>query len=171
VGLSVVQGAEIANASRIVAVDIVENKLDLAQTLGATDVVNASEVDPVTAILDITGGRGVDYAFDALGSVKLTQQAVAVLAVGGTATIVGSMPSNQTLELNANALSVERRLQSSNMGSNRFRIDIPNYLEFYRRNKLRLDLLASHTLPLGEVNEAFRLMRSGESIRSVLVFE
>jgi S-(hydroxymethyl)glutathione dehydrogenase/alcohol dehydrogenase len=171
VGLSVIQGAQLASAGRIIAVDIVEKKLEMALTLGATDVVNAENSDAVAEILSLTSGRGVDYAFDALGSVKLTQQAVATLAFGGTATIVGSMSPNQTLELNANALSVERRLQTSNMGSNRFRIDIPNYLEFYRRKKLRLYLLMSHALGLEDVNGAFELMRSGESIRSVLVFD
>ena len=171
VGLSVVQGAAIAGARQIIGVDIYDPKLELASSLGATHRVNGREVDAVTAIRELTRGRGVDYSFDAVGTVDLTRQAVECLANGGTATIVGSMSPDETLLLRANSLSVEKRLQNSHMGSNRFRVDIPQYLELYKQGKLRLDLLVSHTLPLDGVNEAFRLMRVGAAARSVLVFE
>lgn len=170
VGLSVVQGAEIAGAKQIIGIDIFASKLELASELGATHGVNAREVDPVAAIRDLTLGRGVDYAFDAMGSVELTRQAVDSLANRGTATIVGSMSPGDTLELRANALSFEKRLQNSHMGSNRFRVDIPRYLELYKLGKLRLDLLVTHTLPLDAVNEAFHMMKFGTAARTVLVF-
>ena len=170
VGLSAVMGAQLANAASIIAVDLLDNKLEMATKVGATETVNAAATDAVNAIMQLTEGRGVDYTFDAIGSVRVTRQAVESLAIGGTATIVGSMSSNDTLQLNANALSVERKLQSSNMGSNRFRIDVPNYLSLYRQGRLPLQLLVSHELGLDDVNDAFDLLRTGESIRTVLTF-
>jgi S-(hydroxymethyl)glutathione dehydrogenase / alcohol dehydrogenase len=171
VGVAIAQGAHLAGARQIIGVDIFDAKLQMATAFGVTHTVNARDLDPVEAILDLTARRGVDFSFDALGQVALTRQAVECLAHGGTATIVGSMSPNDTLELRANALFIEKKLQSSHMGSNRFRIDIPRYLELYQQGRLPLDRMITHRLPLEAVNDAFRTMQAGESLRSVLVFD
>ena len=171
VGLSIVQGARVAGARRIIAVDKFGAKLDLARELGATDTVNATETDPVAAIRELTGGRGVDHAFEAVGLPMLVDQAVRSLAIRGTATIVGVLPAGAKIEFPWEALRPECRLQTSRMGSNAFRFDIPNYLELYDQGRLRLDEMISRRIPLDDINDAFRAMDEGEGARSVVVFD
>jgi S-(hydroxymethyl)glutathione dehydrogenase/alcohol dehydrogenase len=168
VGLSGVQGARIGGARQIIALDRVPAKLELAKVCGATDVVNVVETDAVAAIRELTGGAGVDHALDMVGSPALIRQAVESLAVRGTATMVGLLPPGSTIELPANALAQECRLQTSRMGSTRFRIDIPRYLELYTQGRLLLDELITGRGPLGDVNDAFAAMRAGTSARTVL---
>lgn len=170
VGLAVVQGARIAGARRIIAVDTVERKLALALELGATDVVDASSRDPVQAIIDLTGG-GVDYSFEAIGLKVTAEQAFNCLAPGGTATIIGMIPVGQKIELEGRQFLRERKVQGCSMGSNRFRVDIPRYIEFYRQGRLRLDEMVTRRGKLEDVNEAFRAMKAGEVARTVLVLE
>ncbi|MCS7173852.1 MAG: Zn-dependent alcohol dehydrogenase [Armatimonadetes bacterium] len=169
VGISVVQGAHLAGARRIIAVDILPQKLEIARRFGATDVVNASEVDPVEAILKLTG-EGVDYSFAVVGSPKVYRQCVDCLAPLGTATIIGVPSMTDTLELEPRQILRERRLQGSVMGSNRFPVDIPRYLELYRQGRLKLDEMVSRKAGLESVNESFEWMRRGEVIRTVLTF-
>ncbi len=169
VGISVVQGAFIAGARRIIAVDILPQKLEIAKRFGATDVVNASEVDPVEAILKLTG-EGVDYSFAVVGSAKVYRQCVDCLAPLGTATVIGVPSMTETLELEPRQILRERRLQGSVMGSNRFPVDIPRYLELYRQGRLKLDEMVSRRAGLEHVNESFEWMRKGEVIRTVLTF-
>ena len=137
----------------------------------ATDTVNATEADPVAAIRELTGGRGVDHAFEAVGLPMLVDQAVRSLAIRGTATIVGVLPAGAKIEFPWEALRPECRLQTSRMGSNAFRFDIPNYLELYEQGRLRLDEMISRRIPLDEINDAFRAMDEGEGARSVVVFD
>ncbi|MCS7206785.1 MAG: Zn-dependent alcohol dehydrogenase [Dehalococcoidia bacterium] len=170
VGLAVVQGARIAGARRIIAVDTVERKLGMALELGATDVVDASTRDPVQAIVEMTGG-GVDYSFEAIGLKVTAEQAFNCLAPGGTATIIGMIPVGQKVELEGRQFLRERKIQGSSMGSNRFRVDIPRYIEFYRQGRLRLDEMITRRGRLADVNEAFRAMKAGEVARTVLVFD
>jgi S-(hydroxymethyl)glutathione dehydrogenase / alcohol dehydrogenase len=169
VGLSAIQGARIGGARQIIALDRVPAKLELARTCGATDVVNVAEADAVEAIRDLTGGAGVDHALEMVGSPALVRQAVASLAVRGTATMVGILPAGSTIELPGNALFAECRLQTSRMGSTRYRIDIPRYLELYAQGRLLLDELITGRELLGDVNRAFAAMRAGTSARTVLV--
>ena len=133
VGLSVINGAALAGAGRIIAIDIHESKLELARQFGATDGVNASEVDPVEAILDMTNG-GVDYSFEALGRKQTCEQAFNMLRPSGTACIIGMVPEGQKIEIVASALIYDRRLIGSNMGSNAFRIDMPRFVDFYLKS-------------------------------------
>ena len=170
VGLSIVQGARIGGARRIIAVDKFDSKLELARELGATDTVNASEADPVAAIRELTGGDGVNHAFEAVRIPALVSQAVQSLAIHGTATIVGVMPAGAMIEFPWEALRPECRLQTSRMGSNAFRFDIPHYLELYAQGRLKLDEMITRRLPLDGINEAFRAMDEGDGARSVLVF-
>ncbi len=170
VGLSIVQGARIGGARRIIAVDRFDAKLELARELGATETVNAAETDPVAAIRELTGGDGVNHAFEAVGLPALVSQAVRSLAIHGTATLVGVLPAGAMIEFPWEALRPECRLQTSRMGSNAFRFDIPHYLELYGQGRLKLEEMITRRIPLDDINEAFRAMEEGAGARSVLVF-
>jgi len=168
VGLSIIQGARIGGAGRIIAVDTVETKLGLALELGATEVIDASGGDVVEKILDMTNG-GVDYSFEAVGAKTTAEQAYYVLKQGATATIVGMIPQGVKIELDWHPR--ERRIQGSNMGSNRFRIDMPRYIEFYRQGRLKLDEMVTQRLRLDQINKAFDDMSNGRVARSVIMFD
>jgi len=170
VGLSIIQGARIGGARSIIGVDIFDSKLDLARRFGATHIVNSTQDDPVTAVRSLTGGLGVDHAFEAVGNAKLCRQAIESLAIRGTATIVGVLPPDAMIEFPWMAIRPECRVQTSRMGSNQFRTDIPHYLEFYRQGRLDLDGMISRRAQLDGVNEAFRAMQAGEVARTVLTF-
>jgi S-(hydroxymethyl)glutathione dehydrogenase/alcohol dehydrogenase len=170
VGLSAINGAAIAGAGRIIAVDIKGSKLNLAKHFGATDVVDASTCDPVEAVKEMTGG-GVEYSFEALGVKQTSEQAFRMLRQSGVATIIGMVPEGQMLEIHGADLLDDKRLQGSNMGSNHFRVDMPRYVDFYLNGKLKLDDMISHRIGLEKINDAFDDMRRGEVARSVVVFD
>ncbi len=169
VGLSCINGAELAGAGRIIAVDTVENKLDMAKTFGATDVVNASDVNAVGEVRELTGG-GVQYSFEAIGLKQTAEQAFSMLRPGGTATIIGMIPIGVKIELTGAAFLQEKKIQGSMMGSNRFRVDMPRFIDFYLAGKLHLDEMVSKRIELSQVNEAFADMKSGSVARSVIIF-
>jgi S-(hydroxymethyl)glutathione dehydrogenase/alcohol dehydrogenase len=171
VGLSIVQGARIGGARRIIAVDRFPQKEEMARRAGATDFVNSSEEDPVKAVRALTGGLGVDHAFEAVGLATLCRQAIESLAIRGTATIVGVLPPDATIEFPWMAIRPECKVQTSRMGGNRFRYDIPMYLDFYKQGRLDLDTMVSRTGRLADINEAFRAMKEGEVVRTVLLFD
>ena len=170
VGLSCVNGAELAGAGRIIAIDTVASKLELAKKFGATDVVNASEIDPVEAVRDVTG-VGVHYSFEAIGLKTTTEQAWKMLRPGGCATVIGMIPVGTHIEIHGPEFLREKKLQGSNMGSNRFRVDMPRYVDFYLAGKLHLDEMISGHLRLDQVNEALAALESGEVTRNVIMFE
>jgi len=171
VGLAALQGCRIGGAGRIVAVDNQAWKLELASKLGATDVVDASEGDPTLRVLELTGG-GAHYAFECIGLTPTVQQSVNMLRKGGTAVLVGVVPLGQMVPLHAADITLqEKTVMGSMMGSNRFRTDMPRYVDFYLDGRLKLDEMISARLPLSEVNDAFERMRAGEAARSVVVFE
>jgi S-(hydroxymethyl)glutathione dehydrogenase/alcohol dehydrogenase len=170
VGLAVIQGARIAGAGMIIAVDVFESKLAKAKELGATHTVDSSKVDPVKAIREMTNG-GVEYAFEAIGLKKAAEQAFECIRPGGTATVIGMIPVGQKLELEGSVFLREKRIQGCSMGSNRFKVDMPKYVDFYQRGLLRLDEMITRRGRLEDVNEAFRAMKAGEVARTVLMFE
>jgi len=171
IGLSVVQGCRIAGAGRIVAVDTAAWKLDLAKRLGATDAVNAAEGNPVPTVAEMTAG-GVDYAFEAIGTPATVRQAVRMTRKGGTVVMIGVVPQGTNVELpGADIVLREKTILGCMMGSNRFRVDMPRYVELYRSGQLHLDEMISARLPLEQVNDAFEAMRRGTAARSVIVFE
>jgi S-(hydroxymethyl)glutathione dehydrogenase/alcohol dehydrogenase len=170
VGLSAINGAALAGASRIIAVDIHDRKLELAAQFGATDGVNASSVDPVQTVREWTGG-GIDYSFEALGRKETCEQAFAMLRPSGTACIIGMVPEGERIEIDAAALINDRRLIGSNMGSNAFRIDMPRFVDFYLDGKLNLDAMISQRSPLQMVNEAYADMLTGNVARTVITFD
>src|SRR5579872_5606622 len=170
VGLAAIQGAKIAGARQIIAVDKFEGKLAMARRLGATDTVDASSSDPVEEIKKLTGG-GVDYSFEAIGLKVAAEQAFYSVRPGGTATVIGMIPVGQKVELDGYMFLTERKLQGSNMGSNRFRIDMPQYIDFYLQGRLNLDDMISKHDKLENVNDAFRAMKAGEVARTVIDFK
>jgi S-(hydroxymethyl)glutathione dehydrogenase/alcohol dehydrogenase len=171
VGLSVVQGARIAGASAVIAVDVIDEKLALAGHLGATHAVNGRRQDPVETVKQMTDGYGVHHSFEALGSKPTIETAFSMLRWGGQATVVGLPPDEARLDIAAIDLFDEKRLAGSKMGSTDFRRDIPRYLQWYRDGRLLLDEMVSRRLTLDEINEGFDDMRAGLSARSIIVFD
>jgi S-(hydroxymethyl)glutathione dehydrogenase / alcohol dehydrogenase len=169
VGLSAVNGAALAGAERIIAIDTVPSKLEVARELGATDTLNASNADPVKAVRDITGG-GVHYSFEALGTKTTAEQAFGMLRPGGTATIIGMIPLGVKIELHGYDFLRDRKLQGTSMGGNRFRVDMPRLLSLWRQGRLKLDHLISGKLKLDQINEGFAALKSGTPVRQLIDF-
>jgi S-(hydroxymethyl)glutathione dehydrogenase / alcohol dehydrogenase len=170
VGLSAVQGAAIAGAGRIIAIDTRPSKLELAQICGATDLVNASEGDPVKQVKDLTAG-GVEYSFEAIGLKQTAEQAFYMLAKGGTATVIGMIPVGNKIELTGPDFLQEKKIQGSSMGSNRFRVDMPRYVDMYLSGKLKLDEMISREITLDQINDGFAALLGGEVARQVIRFD
>jgi S-(hydroxymethyl)glutathione dehydrogenase/alcohol dehydrogenase len=169
VGLSAVNGAALAGAERIIAIDTVASKLEVARELGATDTLNASNADPVKAVRDMTGG-GVHYSFEALGTKTTAEQAFGMLRAGGTATIIGMVPLGVKIELHGYDFLRDRKLQGTSMGGNRFRVDMPRLLSLWRQGRLKLDHLISGRIKLSEINEGFAALKSGAPVRQLIDF-
>jgi S-(hydroxymethyl)glutathione dehydrogenase/alcohol dehydrogenase len=169
VGLSTVNGAALAGAERIIAIDTQPSKLELAKEFGATDTLNASNVDPVQAIRDMTGG-GVHYSFEALGTKATAEQAFGMLRPGGTATIIGMVPFGVKIELHGYDFLRDRKIQGTAMGSNRFRVDMPRLLSLWKQGRLKLDRLISGRIKLGQINEGFAALKSGAPVRQIIDF-
>jgi S-(hydroxymethyl)glutathione dehydrogenase/alcohol dehydrogenase len=146
-----------------------ETKLKLAESFGATDLINAADGDPVAQVMELTGG-GVHHSFEAIGLKATAEQSFLMLRSGGTATVIGMIPLGQSVELPGYMFLSEKKIQGSNMGSNRFRTDMPRYVDMYLNGKLKLDELVSARLPLDEINDAFAAMKRGEVARSVITF-
>ena len=174
VGLNVVQGAALAGAERIVAVDLLQSKLDHARRFGATHTVLASTADPVAPVAEVralTGGRGVDYAFEVIGSATTIRQAYDCLAKRGVAVVVGVAPFTTEVSVPIMSLVYEERvLTGSVYGSARPRQDIPKLIDLYRAGKLKLDELLTRRYPFAEINEAYAALERGEVARSVVTF-
>ena len=167
VGLNVIQGLRVAGASRIIAVDVLDNKLEMATNFGATDTINANETDPVQAVKDLTGD-GIEYAFEAIGNVNAARQAFDMVQAGGTAVIVGMMPMGSEISVPGPAFLQEKKMIGCMYGSTRFREHMPKLIDLYRQGKLDLSGLVTKRFPLDQVNEAFTAMQNGEVARSVL---
>ena len=169
VGMAAINGAYVAGAGRVIAVDTNPAKLQLATKLGATDLVNPNDGDPVERIMEMTSG-GVHHAIECLGLKSTVEQCFQMLAVGGTATIVGMVPFGVKLELHGADFLRERKIQGSSMGSNRFRVDMPRLIELYMQGRLHLDDWISDRIKLEEINEGFQAMKEGKVVRSVIDF-
>jgi S-(hydroxymethyl)glutathione dehydrogenase / alcohol dehydrogenase len=170
VGLNVIQGALMAGASRIIAVDRLQAKLEMAKTFGASDTIDASAVDSVEAVLELTGG-GVQHAFEVVGIQTTIEQAFGMLERKGTATIVGAAPPSVEVRLKAAELVIpEKRLQGCLMGSSFFRLDIPLYAQLYMDGRLKLDELISERVPLEGINAALKQLDEPVVARAVVTF-
>jgi S-(hydroxymethyl)glutathione dehydrogenase/alcohol dehydrogenase len=170
VGQSVIQGARIAGAARIIAVDPVALKRDAAHALGATDVIDPSDDDAVQQVIALTGGIGVDYAFEVIGTPATVEQAFAMARAGGAAVAVGVSRHEESITVPSFPLVLmEKRLLGCVYGSAQVRRDFPRLVSLVEQGRLDLAHMITRTMKLDEVNEAFRAMRDGEVIRSVLV--
>lgn len=172
VGLNVIQGCVIAGATTIIAVDLLDNKLELATQFGATHTVNAGDEDPVEKIIDITGGLGTHYAFEAIGLVEAPfVQSVMCTRNHGVTVWLGAAPADTSVTLDARSLFFDKTIRGSYYGSSRPHVDFQRVLDLYKSGKLMLDELISRTFSLNEVNEAFRAMGDGEVARGVISYE
>jgi S-(hydroxymethyl)glutathione dehydrogenase/alcohol dehydrogenase len=168
VGIAAIQGARLAGATQIIAVDTNSTRLEDAVRFGATATVNAATADTVEAVRELTGG-GVDYSFEAIGFASTVEQAFAMLGPAGTATVLGLVPDSQQISVRAAELFVlEKRLQGAFMGTNRFPTDIPRYVQFYEQGRLNLDDMLSGFVPLDQINDGFHRMRHGGATRVVV---
>jgi S-(hydroxymethyl)glutathione dehydrogenase / alcohol dehydrogenase len=169
IGLSAVNGAALAGAAQIIAIDTNQSKLELAKLMGATDAINASNVDPVAAVKELTGG-GVPYSFEAIGLKTTAEQSFAMLRPGGVATIIGMIPFGTKIELHGADFLRDKKIQGTSMGGNRFRVDMPRLLELWRQGRLKLDHLISGQVKLEEINEGFAMLKSGAPVRNLINF-
>ncbi|MBT4045292.1 MAG: zinc-binding dehydrogenase, partial [Rhodospirillaceae bacterium] len=169
VGMAAINGAHVAGAGRVIAVDTNPVKLQLATKLGATDLINPNDGDPVAQIMEMTKG-GVDHSIECLGLKKTAEQSFEMLKVGGTATIVGMVPFGVKIELHGADFLRERRIQGSSMGSNRFRRDMPKLIDMYLQGRLHLDDWISDKIQLSEINDGFQAMKEGRTVRSLIDF-
>jgi S-(hydroxymethyl)glutathione dehydrogenase/alcohol dehydrogenase len=170
IGLNIIQGAYLAGAERIIAVDLHPDKLALATTFGATDGVLAGEGDAAAAVVEMTSG-GVDASFEAIGLAATAEQAFRMLRAGGTTYLVGLSPHGTDYAFGGNEMVLKARgVQGVFMGSNHFKRDIPMLANLYLQGRLKLDELVSARITLDEINDGFRAMQAGTVARSVIVF-
>ncbi len=171
VGLNTIQGAALAGAETVTAVDVNPRKLEFAKTFGATHTVDASKEDPVNAIKEITRGIGADFAFEVIGRAESIQQAWSACRRAGTCVVIGLGSYSESVGMNAFLLpALEKKLIGSWYGSANPHLDIPKLLALYRAGKLKLDELVTRTYKLDEINQAFSDMTSGVNARGVIHF-
>jgi Zn-dependent alcohol dehydrogenase len=172
VGLNVIQGARIAGAAEIIAVDMSETKLTMAKQFGATATVNASQGDPVSQVMGITGERGADVAFEVIGLQQTIDQVITMARRGGQAILVGVPRMDVMVNVPAffGIVFQEKTIKGCWYGSSDVQRDVPRLVELYQKGDLKLEELVSRTISLEQVNDAFEAMQTGELARSVIVF-
>jgi S-(hydroxymethyl)glutathione dehydrogenase/alcohol dehydrogenase len=172
IGLSVIQGAVMAGADRIIAIDANPKKFALATQLGATDTLQPTQAgDVVAAVVELTGG-GADYTFECIGNVDVMGQALACAHKGwGQAVIIGVAGAGEEIHARPFLLVTGRVWRGTAFGGTRGRTQLPGMVDQYLRGRIKLDELVTARLPLADVNRAFDLMHAGEAIRSVVVYD
>jgi Zn-dependent alcohol dehydrogenase len=169
VGLNAIQGAAIAGADAVIAIDVADEKLAAAEVFGATAVVNARSSDPVAALRELAGGA--DVAIATAGSARVVEQGLALLRRGGTLVVVGMPASGEEARFDPTLLAQDGlRIVGTKMGSARPADDIPRLVALYEDGRLKLDELVTATYPLEAIDEAVASMRRGEAVRNVIVF-
>lgn len=167
IGLNIIQGGVLAGAGKIIAVDLMPSKLEWARRFGATDTIDAREGDPVQAVKDLTRGRGVDYAFEAVGHLSAIEQSFNALAPGGTLTIVGVPKLDARADFLVNALRVDRAILGCRYGTARPQHDFPMLAELYLGGRLKIDELITRHYALSDINRAIEDLERGELARGV----
>lgn len=171
IGLNAVQGGRLCGAYPLIAVDVADHKLEFAQAMGATHVVDSSREDPVDAVKRLTAGRGAEYTVVAVGSIRAMQQAWDALAAGGTCVVIGAPQSGLKIQIDPLHLyRHEKKLTGSRYGSARVFDDFARLIDLYLAGKLKLDELITRRYSLDEINEAHRALGAGENMRGLLVF-
>ncbi len=172
VGLNAIQGARIAGARRIIAMDVAPEKLEAAEAFGATDGVLATDADARKQVKKLTGGRGADYVFVTVGAVIAYEQALTLTAPGGAIIMAGMTGSEDFMRLNPMMVAYqEQRLIGSKMGGTVLRRDIPRLIELYQQGRLMLDELISNRYPLERINDAIADTAKGGTRRNVILFD
>ena len=172
IGLSCIQGAVMAKAGRIIAIDTNPEKWEMAKALGATDFINPDQlaVTVTEAIVDMTSG-GVDYSFECIGNVHVMREALECCHMGwGVSTIIGVAGSGQEICTRPFQLVTGRIWKGTAFGGVKGRSELPGYVDRYMNGEIELDRMVTHTMPLEDINQAFELMHEGKSIRSVIIF-
>ena len=172
IGLSCIQGAVMAKAERIIAIDINPAKFEFAKQLGATDCINPKDIQgSLVEYIQDTFNGGVDYSFECIGNTDVMRDALECTHMGwGVSTIIGVAGAGQTIQTRPFNLVVGRTWKGTAFGGVKGRTELPSYVERYLQGKIELDRLVTHQMPLEEINTAFDLMHQGQSIRSVIVF-
>ena len=171
VGLNIVQGARIAGASTIIAIDLSAEKLELAREFGATHTLTAA-ADNAKTVREMTDGRGVDYAFEAVGSGKLVETCVKMTRANGQTVLVGIGSKDDRYSFNAILLpATGKSITGSMFGSADFRTDFPHYLDLYRQGQLELDKLITRCYPIEEAPQAFADLEAGKNARGIIVYD
>lgn len=172
IGLSCIQGAVMAQAGRIITIDLNPDKWPIAQALGATDFVNPKEIGgSVTEYIKEMTGGGVDYSFECIGNVHVMREALECTHMGwGVSTIIGVAGAGQEISTRPFQLVTGRTWKGTAFGGVKGRSELPGYVDRYLRGDIELDRMVTHTMPLEEINHAFDLMHEGKSIRSVIIF-
>lgn len=171
VGLNVLQGAAIAGADPVIAIDLLAAKRQAALHFGATAGIDPMQEDAAGAVRALTGGRGADFVFVAVGSKAAIESGMRLMRRGGSLVIVGMPASGVTVDLDPTSLAAAgQRILGSKMGSARLAEDIPRLIELYRSGRLRLDALVSARYPLAAIDEAIAAARSGSALRNVIVY-
>ena len=171
VGLNTIQAARLVGAGKIIAVDVMPQKLAWAEEFGATHVVNAATEDPVARVQAISGTGGVDFAFEVVGTQATIEQALLSTHRGGTCVVVGVSPAGTRISIDPSLLLQQRVLTGSSFGAGHQRTDVPMLIDLYMSGKYKLDELITRRVPLTDLNLAFDLMLKGEVKRSVVVYE
>ncbi len=172
IGLSIIQGARLAGAAQIIAIDLADNKLEMARQFGATDVVNGSDGMAVMKCKELTNGEGPDFTFEAVGVPALMVEANAAARRGGTVTIVGVGSLMETVNLNALMISMEgKTLKGSFYGDANVNADFPMLLDLYRAGRLNLDDMVTTTYSIDDAPQAFEDMQKNVNARGVIVFD
>lgn len=168
VGLSAIQGARVAGASRIFAVDLLQNKLKIAESIGATDLIDAANPDVASEIVEATAG-GVDVAIECIGKPETTAMAAATVGRGGTAVLVGFMPLGSNIELpGTEFLYMGKKLIASVLGSTNFVRDMPRYGALVEAGEVKLDVLMSDHFSLGDINIAMEKLHKNEVLKPII---
>ncbi|MCW7554897.1 S-(hydroxymethyl)glutathione dehydrogenase/class III alcohol dehydrogenase [Endozoicomonas gorgoniicola] len=171
IGLNVIQGARMVGADKIIGIDLNPDKVPMAKDFGMTDFLNPKDVDDIVdAIVDLTGG-GVDYSFECIGNVHVMRQALECCHKGwGESYVIGVAGSGQEISTRPFQLVTGRSWKGSAFGGARGRTDVPKIVDWYMQNKIDIDPLITHTMPLDRINDAFHLMHEGKSIRTVILY-
>jgi Zn-dependent alcohol dehydrogenase len=170
VGLYVIQGAALSGSEKIIAADLLDNKLELARQFGATHTINSRDEDLLSGVKELTGGMGVEYCFEVTAAGPTIRQAYDALAPGGTCVVVGSAPRGTEVPLSTQSFFEEKTITGSRYGSARMRVDIPRLVDLYMNKKLKIDELVSQTLPIEGVNQAIEDLKAGKVARTVLKY-
>jgi Zn-dependent alcohol dehydrogenase len=172
VGLNVIQGARIAGAREIIAVDMNETKLQMAKEFGATATVNASQADAVSEVMSMTEQRGADVAFEVIGLQQTIDQTITMTRRGGEAVLVGVPKMDAMVSVPAflGLVVSEKTIKGCWYGSSNVQQDVPKLIDLYKKGDLKLDELISRTIPLDQVNDAFTAMQTGEVARTVIEY-